>query len=210
MRSGHIEVDSLYGGGGGPMVVNSMNAPNNSTLQCGCENIDCPFCNQMMSIQGGRRSSAPVRYKTSRYKKIKWANNFRHDFYNVRGWTLIRFVTRRLNSLRSQLNPGVAENMLMSPAQTAHRTYRTYTRNTADEGSTILKKAIKMAATAAPRPSELFPSTENKKPNLSRDYFSPMVPNSSKQSLSERTLPSPDRQTPLIASSPLLPDWEIR
>ena len=54
MRSGHIEVDSLYGGGGGaPMVVNSMNAPNNSTLQCGCENIDCPFCNQMMSIQGG-------------------------------------------------------------------------------------------------------------------------------------------------------------
>ena len=53
MRSGHIEVDSLYGGGGGPMVVNSMNAPNNSTLQCGCENIDCPFSNQMMSIQGG-------------------------------------------------------------------------------------------------------------------------------------------------------------
>jgi len=51
MRSGHIELDSLYGGGGGPMTVNSMNAPNNSTLQCGCENIDCPFCNQMMSIQ---------------------------------------------------------------------------------------------------------------------------------------------------------------
>jgi len=33
------------------LQVNSMNAPNNSTMQCGCENIDCPFCNQMMSIQ---------------------------------------------------------------------------------------------------------------------------------------------------------------
>jgi len=52
MRSGHIEVDTLYSGGaGGGMTVNSMNAPNNSTMQCGCENIDCPFCNQMMSIQ---------------------------------------------------------------------------------------------------------------------------------------------------------------
>ena len=79
MRSGHIEVDSLYGGGGGPMVVNSMNAPNNSTMQCGCENIDCPFCNQMMSIQGGR-SSAPVRYKTYRHnKKNQWVKNFRHE-----------------------------------------------------------------------------------------------------------------------------------
>lgn len=52
MRSGHIEVGTLYGaGGGGNLTVNSMNAPNNSTMQCGCENIDCPFCNQMMSIQ---------------------------------------------------------------------------------------------------------------------------------------------------------------
>jgi len=51
MRSGHIEVDSLYGGGLGGMTVNSMNAPNNSTMQCGCENIDCPFCNQMLNIQ---------------------------------------------------------------------------------------------------------------------------------------------------------------
>lgn len=51
-RSGHIEVDSLYGGQSGQQLqVNSMNAPNNSTMQCGCENIDCPFCNQMMSIQ---------------------------------------------------------------------------------------------------------------------------------------------------------------
>ena len=51
MRSGHIEVNNLYGGGGGEMVVNSMNAPNNSTMQCGCENIDCPFCNLMLSVQ---------------------------------------------------------------------------------------------------------------------------------------------------------------
>ena len=53
MRSGHIEVDSLYGSGDGNkgLTVNAMNAPNNSTMQCGCENIDCPFCNQMMSIQ---------------------------------------------------------------------------------------------------------------------------------------------------------------
>ena len=58
-RSGHIEVDTLYGMGtpqqGGSsnrgLVVNSMNAPNNSTMQCGCENIDCPFCNLMMSVQ---------------------------------------------------------------------------------------------------------------------------------------------------------------
>lgn len=54
MRSGHIEVDTLYGSGGSgaqQMTVNSMNAPNNSTMQCGCENIDCPFCNLMMSVQ---------------------------------------------------------------------------------------------------------------------------------------------------------------
>ena len=52
MRSGHIEVDSLYGSGDNKgLTVNAMNAPNNSTMQCGCENIDCPFCNQMMSIQ---------------------------------------------------------------------------------------------------------------------------------------------------------------
>lgn len=34
----------------GDMTVNLINAPNNSTLQCGCENINCPFCNLMMSI----------------------------------------------------------------------------------------------------------------------------------------------------------------
>ena len=52
MRSGHIEVDSLYGSGtAAGLTVNAMNAPNNSTVQCGCENIDCPFCNLMMSVQ---------------------------------------------------------------------------------------------------------------------------------------------------------------
>ena len=52
LRSGHMEVGTLYGDSGhAPMVVNSMNAPNNSTMQCGCENIDCPFCNLMMSVQ---------------------------------------------------------------------------------------------------------------------------------------------------------------
>ena len=35
----------------GDMTVNLINAPNNSTLQCGCENINCPFCNLMMSIR---------------------------------------------------------------------------------------------------------------------------------------------------------------
>lgn len=51
MRSGHLELDSLYSGDSGPVQVNSMNAPNNSTVQCGCENIDCPFCNLMLSVQ---------------------------------------------------------------------------------------------------------------------------------------------------------------
>ena len=55
MRSGHLELDSLYSGDSGPVEVNSMNAPNNSTVQCGCENIDCPFCNLMLSVQMGAK-----------------------------------------------------------------------------------------------------------------------------------------------------------
>ena len=51
MRSGHSEIGSLYSGSSGAIEVNSMNAPNNSTVQCGCENIDCPFCNLMTSVQ---------------------------------------------------------------------------------------------------------------------------------------------------------------
>lgn len=51
MRSGHLELDTLYGGHSAPVQVNAMNAPNNSTTQCGCENIDCPFCNLMLSVE---------------------------------------------------------------------------------------------------------------------------------------------------------------
>lgn len=51
VRSGHLELDSLYSASSDNFTVNSMNAPNNSTVQCGCENIDCPFCNLMMSVQ---------------------------------------------------------------------------------------------------------------------------------------------------------------
>ena len=51
MRSGHVELNSLYGGNAGSVQVNAMNAPNNSTIQCGCENIDCPFCNLMTSVE---------------------------------------------------------------------------------------------------------------------------------------------------------------
>ena len=32
-------------------TINVLNAPNSSTLQCGCENITCPFCNLMLSIE---------------------------------------------------------------------------------------------------------------------------------------------------------------
>ena len=42
---------TLYGGTSAPVQVNAMNAPNNSTTQCGCENIDCPFCNLMLSVE---------------------------------------------------------------------------------------------------------------------------------------------------------------
>ena len=56
VRSGHIELDTLYASnnsevGRKPITVNLVNAPNNSTLQCGCENISCPFCNLMLSIE---------------------------------------------------------------------------------------------------------------------------------------------------------------
>ena len=56
VRSGHIELDTLYASnnsevGRQPITVNVVNAPNNSTLQCGCENISCPFCNLILSIE---------------------------------------------------------------------------------------------------------------------------------------------------------------
>merc|ERR1711884_159216 len=56
MRSGHLEFGTLWASndsqvGRQPMMVNVVNAPNNSTLQCGCENISCPFCNLMLNIE---------------------------------------------------------------------------------------------------------------------------------------------------------------
>ena len=56
VRSGHLEFDTLYASnasavGRQEVTVNVVNAPNNSTTQCGCENINCPFCNLMLSIE---------------------------------------------------------------------------------------------------------------------------------------------------------------
>lgn len=54
IRSGHYEINTLYASNDvvtGPLTVNVCNAPNNSTMQCGCENINCPFCNLMLSIE---------------------------------------------------------------------------------------------------------------------------------------------------------------
>ena len=54
VRSGHQDLNTLYASNDvttGPITVNLCNAPNNSTVQCGCENINCPFCNLMMSIE---------------------------------------------------------------------------------------------------------------------------------------------------------------
>ena len=45
------QMRTLYGGTLDAVKVNAMNAPNNSTTQCGCENIDCPFCNLMLSVE---------------------------------------------------------------------------------------------------------------------------------------------------------------
>lgn len=53
VRSGHMDYNTLYATNEqetGDLTVNLINAPNDSTLQCGCENINCPFCNLMMSI----------------------------------------------------------------------------------------------------------------------------------------------------------------
>jgi len=53
VRSGHMDYNTLYASNDqetGDLTVNLINAPNDSTLQCGCENINCPFCNLMMSI----------------------------------------------------------------------------------------------------------------------------------------------------------------
>ena len=56
VRSGHLELDTIFASndsevGRQPITVNVVNAPNNSTVQCGCDNINCPFCNLILSIQ---------------------------------------------------------------------------------------------------------------------------------------------------------------
>jgi len=54
VRSGHIEFDTLWASNDvqtNQPTINVLNAPNSSTLQCGCENITCPFCNLMLSIE---------------------------------------------------------------------------------------------------------------------------------------------------------------
>ena len=54
IRSGHQELNTLWASNEittpGSITVNLVNAPNDSTVQCGCDNISCPFCNLMMSI----------------------------------------------------------------------------------------------------------------------------------------------------------------
>ena len=54
IRSGHQELNTLWASNEittpGSITVNVVNAPNDSTVQCGCDNISCPFCNLMMSI----------------------------------------------------------------------------------------------------------------------------------------------------------------
>merc|ERR1712130_444062 len=52
LRSAQMDYTNLYDSSAiqGGTTVNLMNAPNDSTLQCGCENINCPFCNLMLSI----------------------------------------------------------------------------------------------------------------------------------------------------------------
>ena len=54
IRSGHQELNTLWASNEittEPITVNLVNAPNDSTVQCGCDNINCPFCNLMMSIE---------------------------------------------------------------------------------------------------------------------------------------------------------------
>ncbi|XP_023348380.1 uncharacterized protein LOC111717100 [Eurytemora carolleeae] len=54
VRSGHLEFQSLYATNDmetPSFVVNTLGAPNNSTLVCGCDNVTCPFCNMVLSIK---------------------------------------------------------------------------------------------------------------------------------------------------------------
>ena len=47
-------------------TINVLNAPNSSTLQCGCENITCPFCNLMLSIE----QTDPTVLKWNHFSKL--------------------------------------------------------------------------------------------------------------------------------------------
>ena len=56
VRSGHLELNPLWASndskvGRQPVSVNMVNAPNASTIQCGCDMIGCPMCNLMLSIE---------------------------------------------------------------------------------------------------------------------------------------------------------------
>lgn len=54
IRSGHWEIDTLLAPNNvvtEPVTVNILSAPNNSTMQCGCEDINCPMCNLMLNIE---------------------------------------------------------------------------------------------------------------------------------------------------------------
>jgi len=52
--SGHQDFNSLYAANDTEQqsfTVNTLGAPNNSTTVCGCDNINCPFCNIVMSMR---------------------------------------------------------------------------------------------------------------------------------------------------------------
>jgi len=52
--SGHKDFNSLYASNDTvtqSFTVNPLGAPNNSTTMCGCENINCPFCNIVESMK---------------------------------------------------------------------------------------------------------------------------------------------------------------
>lgn len=55
MISGHQEIRTLYEANNvvypESVSVNLMNAPGNSTMQCDCGHINCPFCNLMMNLE---------------------------------------------------------------------------------------------------------------------------------------------------------------
>ena len=53
--SGHAEIRTLYEANNvvypESVCVNMINAPGNSTTQCDCGHINCPFCNLMMNLE---------------------------------------------------------------------------------------------------------------------------------------------------------------